>query len=167
MTANGSSGLWSPAHAGTADTNYVDSASDIKIPDARENQGNNSASSIKNVDEKPFAGVHTNIPLKPLSVGSSSVNSIQNAKDCELSTREERSFEEEIDPPAKVSEKANPSGGLQTFMGAIEHSGSPSDGLCGAEWIGNVVQVLDEKSFYPSCRVSGIMYKLLFSFQSW
>ncbi|KAG6634672.1 hypothetical protein CIPAW_12G133900 [Carya illinoinensis] len=207
MTANGSSGLWSPAHAGTADTNYVDSASDIKIPDARENQGNNSASSIKNVDEKPFAGVHTNIPLKPLSVGSSSVNSIQNAKDCELSTREERSFEEEIDPPAKVSEKvgnnpyhslpshnshvdwrdlsncaeshvrenidhsygydakqddqlvsqANPSGGLQTFMGAIEHSGSPSDGLCGAEWIGNVVQVLDEKSFYPSCRVSGII----------
>ncbi|KAG2678156.1 hypothetical protein I3760_12G130800 [Carya illinoinensis] len=105
MTANGSSGLWSPAHVGTADTNYVDSASDIKIPDARENQGNNSASSIKNVDEKPFAGVHTNIPLKPLSVGSSSVNSIQNAKDCELSTREERSFEEEIDPPAKVSEK--------------------------------------------------------------
>lgn len=63
--------------------------------------------------------------------------------------------------------QANPSGGLQTFMGAIEHSGSPSDGLCGAEWIGNVVQVLDEKSFYPSCRVSGIMYKLLFSFQSW
>ncbi|XP_040989072.1 uncharacterized protein LOC121236708 [Juglans microcarpa x Juglans regia] len=189
------------------DTNHVDSVSDIKIPDARENQGNNSASSIKNVGEKPFAGVSINVTLKPLSVGSSSVNSIQHVQDCELSTREEISFEEKIDPPAKVSAKvgnnsyhslpshnshvdwrdllnyaevplknhpdndlivkepqkahvrenidhtsgydakqddqlvsqANPSRGFQTLMGAIEHSGSPSDGLCGVEWIDNVV----------------------------
>lgn len=56
--------------------------------------------------------------------------------------------------------QTNPSGGLQPSTMASERSGSPSDALHDVEWIGNVVQVLDAKSFYQSCRVSGVIYKL-------
>ncbi|KAG6689795.1 hypothetical protein I3843_11G190200 [Carya illinoinensis] len=228
MAANGSSGLQSPAHTGTAGTNHAESASDVKIPNARETHGNNIASSSAVVDEKPFSEVPPNIPstvfgavsVSP-SVGAPSVNSSQQIKDCELSAHEERSLEEKTEPPAKSDHpqplhnsqvvdwtyplncaevpskycsdsdltikepessqirqtsghtsggdtkqsdqfvaQANPSGGLPNFSGASEHSGPPSDGLHGVEWIGNVVHVLDGKSFYQSCRVSGIIYKL-------
>jgi len=235
MTANGSSALQSSTHASSAGTNHVESASDVKIPYTRETQGNNSISSSKIMDDKTFFGASPNIPSKPLGeagysppVGSSSVKSAQNLKDCELSTREERSFEQKTQSPAKVSEtvssksnhcqpshnlqvvdwrdlpkcaevpskncddndlgvkdpeksqirenldctsgsdtkqddqlvaQENPSGGFQTCTGS-ERSGFPSHGLRGVEWIGNVIQVLDGKSFYQSCRVNGVMYKL-------
>ncbi|KAE8125468.1 hypothetical protein FH972_020273 [Carpinus fangiana] len=235
MTANGSSALQSLTHASSAGTNHAESASDVKIPNARETQGNNSISSSKIMDDKTLSGASPNIPSKPLGeasysppVGSSSAKSAQNLKDHELSTLEERSFEQKTESPAKVSEtvsiksnhsqplhnsqvvdwrdqpkcaevpskncddndlavkdpeksqirenldctsvsdtkqddqlvaQATPSGGFQTCTGS-ERSGFPSDGLRSVEWIGNVIQVLDGKSFYQSCRVNGVMHKL-------
>ncbi|KAI9115708.1 hypothetical protein K1719_013377 [Acacia pycnantha] len=35
-----------------------------------------------------------------------------------------------------------------------------SDGLHAVEWVGDLVQLLDEKMFYQSCRVNGVTYRL-------
>lgn len=225
ITANGSSGLQSPAHTGSASTNHVDSASDTKITNARGTQENDITSSSKITNDKPSSGPPSGSP----SDGPSSGNSAQQIKDCESSILEEKYFEQKIEPPPKVEEEVsnksdhsqpsqtsqvvdqavlldcaevpsknchdneltvkepeksqtrenldgtsgydikrddqpvaqeNPSGDSQTCIGASECSGFPSDGLHGVEWIGNVVQVLDGKSFYQSCSVNGVMYKL-------
>ncbi|XP_015901245.3 uncharacterized protein LOC107434305 isoform X1 [Ziziphus jujuba] len=47
-----------------------------------------------------------------------------------------------------------------TSTGATEHSVHSLDGLHGVEWIGDAVQVVDEKTFYHACCVNGLTYKL-------
>ncbi|KAL5548487.1 hypothetical protein UlMin_003718 [Ulmus minor] len=42
----------------------------------------------------------------------------------------------------------------------MEHSGNSLDGFRGIEWIGNVIQVVDEKTFYQTCSIDGVTYKL-------
>ncbi|XP_030931661.1 uncharacterized protein LOC115957533 [Quercus lobata] len=225
ITANGSSDLQSPTCIGSAGTNHVESASDMKISNARETQGNDVISSSKITDDKPLSGPASGSP----SVASSILMSAEQIKDSESSIHEEKSCEQKIELPPKVDEtvsnksdgsqpshnsqvvdravlpdcadvpsknchdkdlnvkepeksqtrenldctsgndikqddqlvaQANPSGGSQTGTEASERSGFPSDGLRGVEWIDNVVQVLDGKSFYQSCRVNGVTYKL-------
>ncbi|XP_008227014.1 PREDICTED: uncharacterized protein LOC103326553 [Prunus mume] len=43
---------------------------------------------------------------------------------------------------------------------ALDHSGLSTDGLNAVQWIGDAVQVNDEKLFYCTCCVDGVMYKL-------
>lgn len=225
VTANGSSDLQSPTCTGSAGTNHVESASDMKISNAIETQGNDVISSSKITDDKPLSGPASGSP----SVASSILMSAEQIKDSESSIHEEKSCEQKIELPPKVDKtvsnksddsqpshnsqvvdravlsdcadvpsknchdkdlnvkepekshirenldctsgndikqddqlvaQANPSGGSQTGTEASEHSGFPSDGLRGVEWIDSVVQVLDGKSFYQSCRVNGVTYKL-------
>lgn len=56
--------------------------------------------------------------------------------------------------------QANTVGSSGSSTGAIEHSVRSLDGLHGVEWIGDVIQVIDEKTFYQACCVDGVTYKL-------
>lgn len=56
--------------------------------------------------------------------------------------------------------QANTVGSSASSTGAIEHSVHSLDGLHGVEWIGDVIQVIDEKTFYKACCVDGVTYKL-------
>ncbi|XP_042477773.1 uncharacterized protein LOC122059156 [Macadamia integrifolia] len=44
--------------------------------------------------------------------------------------------------------------------GARDWNISPFDDLHGVDWVGDVSRTVDEKSFYQSCRVDGVVYKL-------
>lgn len=44
--------------------------------------------------------------------------------------------------------------------GVMDHSGRSLDGLRSVEWIDDVIQVVDEKIFYQTCCVDGVIYKL-------
>ncbi|KAF8409644.1 hypothetical protein HHK36_005722 [Tetracentron sinense] len=44
--------------------------------------------------------------------------------------------------------------------GANDCSRSSSDGLHCLDWIGDILQVVDEKTFYQSCCINGVVYKL-------
>lgn len=56
--------------------------------------------------------------------------------------------------------QTNTVGCSATSAGAIEHSVHSLDGLHGVEWIGDAVQVVDEKTFYQACCIDGLTYKL-------
>ncbi|KAJ4976452.1 hypothetical protein NE237_001558 [Protea cynaroides] len=43
---------------------------------------------------------------------------------------------------------------------ARDCNGSSFDDLHGVDWIGDLLHIVDEKSFYRSCRVNGVVYKL-------
>ena len=47
-----------------------------------------------------------------------------------------------------------------TGSGVTEHPGNSSANLLSVEWIGNVIQVLDQKFFCQTCCIAGVMYKL-------
>ncbi|XP_043692726.1 uncharacterized protein LOC122643145 isoform X2 [Telopea speciosissima] len=44
--------------------------------------------------------------------------------------------------------------------GARDCNISPFHDLHGVDWVGDITHVVDEKSFYQSCRVNGVVYKL-------
>ncbi|CAL5341658.1 unnamed protein product [Camellia sinensis] len=43
---------------------------------------------------------------------------------------------------------------------ASEQASSSSDGSNDVDWIGDVLQVVDEKTYYPSCCINGVLYKV-------
>ncbi|CAK9165486.1 unnamed protein product [Ilex paraguariensis] len=55
--------------------------------------------------------------------------------------------------------QANPVEASGTSIGATDN-GSSSDGLHGVDWIGDVLQVADEKTYYQSFCVNGVAYKV-------
>lgn len=48
-----------------------------------------------------------------------------------------------------------------TSAGAKEPTGFSSDGLHDVQWIGDVLRVVEEKTFYQSCCINGVSYKVL------
>ncbi|KAJ8766537.1 hypothetical protein K2173_023784 [Erythroxylum novogranatense] len=55
---------------------------------------------------------------------------------------------------------ANPSGNSEANDGASENSGSSSNGFHDIQWIGNAFKVLDGNTYYESCSINGVSYKL-------
>ncbi|PIM97270.1 hypothetical protein CDL12_30261 [Handroanthus impetiginosus] len=54
----------------------------------------------------------------------------------------------------------NPSG-IAASAGAISQGGSSSDGLHAVNWVGDPIQILDEKIYYASCHINGHLYKAM------
>ncbi|KAF4378063.1 hypothetical protein F8388_020699 [Cannabis sativa] len=54
----------------------------------------------------------------------------------------------------------NTVGWSATSSEVTEHSGNSFDDLRSVEWVGNVIQNVDEKLFYQTCCVDGVTYKL-------
>lgn len=55
---------------------------------------------------------------------------------------------------------ANPVGSFEPNNDSRKHSGTSSDGVHSTEWIGNVLKISDGKTFYESCLVGGVKYKV-------
>ncbi|KAL0320840.1 UNVERIFIED_CONTAM: PHD finger protein [Sesamum radiatum] len=53
------------------------------------------------------------------------------------------------------------SSGIVSSSGYTNQWMSPSDGLHAVNWVGDPVQVLDEKSYYTSCSINGHVYKVM------
>ncbi|KAL8098684.1 hypothetical protein AgCh_031443 [Apium graveolens] len=47
-----------------------------------------------------------------------------------------------------------------TCIGPEEHSESLPNSLHDVDWIGDIIQTVDEKTYYQSCSVSGVIYKV-------
>lgn len=47
-----------------------------------------------------------------------------------------------------------------TCMGPEEHSEPLPDSLHDVDWIGEIIQAVDEKTYYQSCSMSGVLYKV-------
>lgn len=56
--------------------------------------------------------------------------------------------------------RGNPVETSGASVGAIEHGRSLLDCLHDVDWIGDIFQVVDEKTYYKSCCVNGIVYKV-------
>ncbi|XP_043690030.1 uncharacterized protein LOC122640839 isoform X2 [Telopea speciosissima] len=63
--------------------------------------------------------------------------------------------QENQDLPQAASAEA-----LDSGNGARDCNRSSLDDLHGVDWVGDIVRIVDEKSFYQSCRVNGAVYKL-------
>ncbi|XP_065862461.1 uncharacterized protein [Euphorbia lathyris] len=55
---------------------------------------------------------------------------------------------------------ANVVGSSEANEQATKHVGMSSDGFHGVKWVGNVLKVVDGKTFYDSCFINGITYKV-------
>ncbi|CAK7350134.1 unnamed protein product [Dovyalis caffra] len=55
---------------------------------------------------------------------------------------------------------ANPVGSSEPNNGAGKHPGLSSDGVHSVEWIGEEIEVADGKTFYKSCCIDGVLYKV-------
>ncbi|KAK9268865.1 hypothetical protein L1049_001389 [Liquidambar formosana] len=199
ITANGISGLQSPAHTGTMGENCIELASGSKMPNAGEMQGNNVSSSRKNVDDKPSSGSFPDNSMKSLkatsgspSVGSASSerlvselksqpttklsDAVSNISDLAQALDNSHGVDQagllncadvlskkyhDNNPKVKDSEKSTIRENIDcTSFGARERAGFSADGLRSVDWIGDVLKVVDEKTFYQSCCIDGVEYKV-------
>ncbi|XAR67413.1 hypothetical protein NMG60_11002165 [Bertholletia excelsa] len=89
--------------------------------------------------------------------------------DNNLNIREEKSynngtFGDNPNEDAKKEEQGivslEPSDVSETVP-ARGHGSSSSDGSNNIDWVGDVVKVMDEKTYYQSCCINGILYKVL------
>lgn len=57
-------------------------------------------------------------------------------------------------------ERANPSETSASNIGAIEQARSSPNNMHDVEWIGDILKVDDEKNYYQSCCINGVVYKV-------
>ncbi|XP_039034171.1 uncharacterized protein LOC120170261 [Hibiscus syriacus] len=56
--------------------------------------------------------------------------------------------------------QVNPTANYEANTEISRHPEFSSDGLRAVEWVGDILQVVDEKKFYQSCSIDGITYKV-------
>ncbi|XP_028768875.1 uncharacterized protein LOC114726435 isoform X2 [Neltuma alba] len=138
----------------TGNNKNVELPSVSKVPDAKEIQDNTHSSSSKHMDEKP----DPNISIKSLNAASSPAVGMPGNNRKESHGGESLTYDIKRDDQYVALANSDKSSG--THGEGRQCTALYSDGLHAVEWVGDLVQLVDEKRFYQSCQVNGVTYRL-------
>ncbi|KAK1405001.1 RING/FYVE/PHD zinc finger superfamily protein [Heracleum sosnowskyi] len=128
-------------------------------------------------DKKLIAQSASYHPADPQSVKSSSSNTINPSTNCPVINFKVNDLQK-YGPESNDEAKRDEQGTLhtnhvevsKTNFGPNEQDVNLSDGLHQVDWIGDILNVVGEKTFYQSCSINGVVYKVhdhaLFRLQS-
>ncbi|PNY15204.1 PHD finger protein [Trifolium pratense] len=160
---------------------------DSNTPDMRDIQGSNFSSSIETIDEKPDPSICMKSAVCSANTGlQANCENLQPAQDSQAGItvshdNAEISSDRHVSSSLTISNQKESHGGENittdinhndldvpqpnsvgvsgTNTEGIQHSALSSDSSHAVEWIGDVVQLVDEKKYYQSCCIDGSMWE--------
>lgn len=128
-------------------------------------------------DKKLIAQSASYPPADPQTVKNSSSNSINPSTNCPVINNKVKDLQKsgpELNDEAKRDERGtlhtNHVEVSETNFGPNEQDVTLSDGFHQVDWIGDILNVVEEKTYYQSCSINGVVYKVhdhaLFRLQS-
>ncbi|KAI8005797.1 putative BPI/LBP family protein [Camellia lanceoleosa] len=114
------------------------------------------SSNPQNNDQKGLAN-NAGIPSKQCNNNNLTVKDSERSDSCKTFDGNPNDNIIQEEQGVALPESVETSG---TGLLASEQASSSSDGSNDVDWIGDVLQVVDEKTYYPSCCINGVLYKV-------